>query len=144
MTRTASYCLFVWIAFSSAAAHADFVVRNDQATGEPSGAPQPSVVAGVVADAPHLDPGDREAPTPARPVVARQHLVLGFGDQVPLSFACRQIVPRGVKVSYGPGVDPATPVTWKGGDTWRLVLARTIRPLGLHMVAAGMSLQIRQ
>ena len=97
---------------------------------------------GVVADQPHVDPGDGHA---AGQVASakRPRLVLGFGDQVPLSFACRQIIPRGVRVLYGPGASPDALVDWKGGDVWPLVLGRAIHPLGLHMVAVGTKLTIK-
>lgn len=58
----------------------------------------------------------------------------GFGEQVPLSFAVRQIVPASVKVHYGKTVDQTTPVDWKGGRPWNAVLWSAIHPLGLHLV----------
>jgi hypothetical protein len=97
-----------------------------------------------VADAPRVDRGESGPPTRPRPAAIRPGPIEGFGDRVPLSFACRQIVPRNIEVGYGPGVDPGTPVSWKGGETWRLVLGRAIAPLGLRMVAAGMRLTIEQ
>ncbi len=98
----------------------------------------------MVADEPHVDPGDRQ-PVRARPRPApkpRPRIVQGFGDQVPLAFACKQIVPNAIKVSYGPGADPGMLVTWRGGDTWPHVLADALKPLGLHMVATGTRLEI--
>jgi len=68
--------------------------------------------------------------------------VQGFGEQIPLAFACRQIVPSFVKVSYGPGANPAMIVTWKGGDTWPHVLAAAIKPLGLHIQFSGSTVTI--
>ena len=64
------------------------------------------------------------------------HLVIarGFGDQVPLAFAVRQIVPAAVKVHFAQGVDQTTPVNWKGGRPWNAVLWSAIHPLGLHLV----------
>ena len=58
----------------------------------------------------------------------------GFGEQVPLSFAVRQIVPASVKVHFGKAVDQTTPVNWKGGRPWNAVLWSAIHPLGLHLV----------
>jgi hypothetical protein len=58
----------------------------------------------------------------------------GFGNQVPLSFAVRQIVPRAVKVHFAKGVDPATAVDWNGGRPWNAVLWSAVHPLGLHLV----------
>lgn len=64
------------------------------------------------------------------------HLVLarGFGHQVPLAFAVRQIVPATVKVHFALAVDQTTPVDWKGGRPWNAVLWSAIHPLGLHLV----------
>ena len=133
------------VAMEPPAAYADFVITGAPASqslpaGSLSGAvPGP----GVIADEPHLDPGDRH-PASARPPLIRERpgIVLGFGDQVPLSFACRQIVPASVTVSYGPGADPRMLVTWKGGDTWPHVLSNAIKPLGLRMISSGMRLEI--
>jgi hypothetical protein len=62
---------------------------------------------------------------------------------VALSFACKQIVPTAIQVSYGRGVDAGMLVDWHGGDTWIHVLADAIKPLGLHMVATGTKLEIK-
>lgn len=82
-----------------------------------------------------------DTPHPARPefMVAE-----GFGDQVPLRFAVRQIVPRSVKVTYGPGADPKAAVDWKGGQGWNRVLFRAVKPLGLRLVMTRMAVEIRK
>ena len=67
----------------------------------------------------------------------------GFGDRVPLSFACRQIIPPAVKVTLGPGADPKALVDWKGGDTWNHVLRDAVKPLGLHLVMTTRAVEIR-
>jgi len=73
---------------------------------------------------------------PAKPAIRGPQFAIarGFGNQVPLSFAVRQIVPRDVKVHFGKDVDPATAVDWKGGRPWNAVLWSAIHPLGLHLV----------
>jgi hypothetical protein len=116
------------------AARADFVI---------TGTPPP--VAEAPAAAPSPPPGDRRgdgADTP-RPPPPRFSMAAGFGDQVPLAFACRQIVPRAVRVVYGPGADPRARVDWKGGDTWNHVLAAAVKPLGLRLVMTTMAVEIR-
>ncbi len=134
------------LTLANPAARADFVVKEAPASPNLS-TPSAGVVApgpGVVADEPHLDPGDRQsAPVPRSLIPVRRHIVVGFGDQVPLSFACRQIVPTNIRVSYGPGADPGMLVSWKGGDTWSHVLGSAIKPLGLRMVSSGSRLQIK-
>jgi hypothetical protein len=76
-------------------------------------------------------------------VRAGRRIVMGFGDQVPLSFACRQIVPANIRVSYGAGADPGMLVSWTGGDTWPRVLGSAIKPLGLRMISSGAQIEIK-
>jgi hypothetical protein len=71
-------------------------------------------------------------------------MAYGFGKSVPLAFACRQIVPYAVKITYGPGADQAVLVDWKGGDTWNHVLRDAVEPLGLHLVMTTMAVEIRR
>jgi len=144
MRRLAPTIIVISFPLAFHAARADFVIKSDPVTGNAGGAPPSLVAPGVVADEPHVDPGDRQPAAKPKAAIRQPRLVEGFGDRVPLSFACRQIVPAQIKVSYGPGVDPTTPVTWTGGDPWSLVLERAIKPLGLHTVAAGMTLQITE
>lgn len=66
----------------------------------------------------------------------------GFGDDVPLSFAARQIVPPTVTVRYGLGVDPNAAVSWKGEAPWNRVLATAIRPLRLRLMTSPKSVLI--
>ena len=61
----------------------------------------------------------------------------GFGDQVPLTFAVRQIVPANFQVAYAEGVQPDATVDWKGGEPWRATLADAVRPLGLAVTISG-------
>ena len=142
MRRVAPTIILIFFSLANHSARADFVIRNDPASGKVASASQ--AAAGVVSDEPHIDRGDRRPSRRLKPTVVQPRSVEGFGDRVPLSFACRQIVPAQIRVSYGAGVDPGTPVTWTGGDTWTLVLRRAIEPLGFHMVAAGMTLQIKE
>ena len=74
---------------------------------------------------------DRPARTRA-PARTGPALAQGFGHQVPLAFAVRQIVPASVKVSFGDGIDAEVLlVDWKGGRPWSDVLSSTLRPPGL-------------
>jgi len=63
-------------------------------------------------------------PTPAR----------GFGNQIPLSFAIRQIVPATVKVRFAREADRNALVDWRGGRAWPSVLRDAIRPLGFRAI----------
>lgn len=82
---------------------------------------------------------DEPAPPPPRP---RYSIAHGFGNDVPLSFAAKQIVPTSIRVVYRTGVDPDTRVTWTGGKPWNQTLGAAIRPHGLHMVLIGRTLTI--
>ncbi len=66
----------------------------------------------------------------------------GFGQQVPLAFATRQIVPAGVKTTFGPGVDQTALVDWSGGRPWMDVLRAAVHPLGLHVTVRWMAISI--
>jgi len=63
--------------------------------------------------------------------------ISGFGDQVPLIFAVRQIVPANFQVAYADGVQRDATVDWKGGEPWRATLADAVRPLGLAVTISG-------
>jgi len=66
----------------------------------------------------------------------------GFGRQVPLAFAVRQVVPAGVKTTFGPGVDQAALVDWTGGGPWIGVLRAAVNPLRLHVTVRWMAIFI--
>ena len=119
--------------------NADFAIKNNTQVVSSSTQASPS---GGVADYPPVDL-DHARIAGHTTSTKRPPSTMGFGDQVPLSFACRQIVPQGIRVAFGPGASPDALVDWKGGDPWPLVLARAIRPLGLHMVAVGTKLTIK-
>jgi hypothetical protein len=80
------------------------------------------------------------SPTLRRP--APQPVVAGFGDQVPLSFAVRQIVPARFQVAFGEAVNSNAPVDWKGGKPWRPTLSDAVRPLGLTVSVVGATVTI--
>jgi hypothetical protein len=107
------------LVFLHPAAHADFRI-------------QPSLPSSNIPVAVSASP-------PSRPrfLVAR-----GFGRQVPMSFAIRQIVPHTTVVRFGPAVDSAAPVNWSGGRPWNRVLAAALRPLRLRMTTAAGSVTI--
>lgn len=89
-----------------------------------------------------------ESPTSARRQVARPPampaipVAHGFGTEVPLAFAARQIVPAKINVTFAPGVDHAALVDWKGGRAWVETLQVAVRPLGLRVVVRWMAVSI--
>ncbi|HME25952.1 MAG TPA: hypothetical protein VKI44_32225 [Acetobacteraceae bacterium] len=114
-----------------ACARADFVI-SDPAAPEPAGAS-----AGEPSPHPHRVPARTRS-------VASAGVAQGFGRQVPLSFAVRQIVPPAIHVSYGPDVDTKALVDWSGGALWDQVLRAAIEPLGLRLLIGRGVIELRR
>ena len=106
-------------------ARADFRLQPGTQTAMPAAAEQ-----GPTAETVESSPRLRLALTLSR-------VASGFGQGVPLGFAVRQIVPPGVRVWFGRGVDRTEPVDWTGGQAWNRVLAAAVAPLGLHVTVAS-------
>ena len=128
-------------------AKADFVIKGSP----PAASGSLATTVPPVAMQPIVDPGDPGyKQTTAAPLVQypatsiHWKMAYGFGNNVPLSFACRQIVPQAVKVTFGPGVSPQMIVSWKGGDTWNHVLRNAVTPIGLQLVMTHMAVEIRK
>lgn len=86
---------------------------------------------------PPARPG-RSSPPPAQAVIQ------GYGTDIPLSFAVRQIVPRAFQVVFGPGVERDRTVSWVGGKPWRTALQDAVRPLGLRVEVTGQTARLLQ
>jgi len=69
---------------------------------------------------------------PSAPIMPTRRFAVasGYGHQVPLAFAIKQIVPHGVRVTFAAGVDPSARVDWVGGRAWNKVLATTVAEVG--------------
>jgi hypothetical protein len=67
---------------------------------------------------------------------------MGFGDQIPLSFAVLQIVPARFQVAFGAEVDRDRRVDWKGGKPWQTALSEAIKPFGLNLDVHGLTVTI--
>jgi len=78
-----------------------------------------------------------------RPVRRGPALAVGYGRDVPLEFAVRQITPHWLHVNYSDDVDGQVRVSWHGGKPWNQVLGGVLTPLGLHMKMCGRTLWIR-
>ena len=125
-------CLILATAGLVTPANAEFVMVSQ---------PAAEIDARDPAPAPAANPGRKSlSPTLRRP--APQPVVAGFGDQVPLSFAVRQIVPARFQVAFGETVDSDTPVDWKGGKPRRPTLSDAVRPLGLTVSVVGATVTI--
>ena len=70
-------------------------------------------------------------------VSSRVSLAVGFGRQIPLSFAARQIVPASLPVSFAPDVDQDALVDWSGGRPWNQVITAVVQPLHLRAVVTA-------
>ena len=95
-------------------------------------------------DPTNSSPSGSPAPLGATNQPVHWKMAMGFGRNIPLAFACRQIVPAAVRVTFGTGVDPNLQVSWKGGDTWNHVLRDTVNPLGLHLEMSHMAVAIEK
>lgn len=111
-------------------AHADFTLQ--QAAGAAALTPAPT-------DAQQVEAQEPERTNAATP---RFKTAEGFGRDVPLAVAVKQIVPPGVAVQYGAGVNKAAIVTWNGGRPWNRALASAVRPLGLRMTTGATTVTI--
>jgi len=105
-------------------------------------APTPATIQAPVALAPPESPVVRGG-KPRSPLHTGATIAVGFGRNVPLEFAVRQVAPRWVRVSYGESVDRQVRISWRGGRPWNLVLSGVLTPLGLHMTMSGRTLWIR-
>jgi hypothetical protein len=98
----------------------------------------------LVVPSPDLRSTDAAAPA-TRPHKPQIHVLRspqdpplqGFGHQIPLTFAVRQIVPAHFQVGFAGAVQKDAAVDWKGGDSWRETLADAVRPLGLVITVSG-------
>jgi hypothetical protein len=77
--------------------------------------------------------GATGAPSPLRADPGTS--VEGFGKDVPLGLAVRQIVPQGYSVTYGAGIDRNRRISWQGGADWQTVL-RSVAVGGHHMAVS--------
>ena len=67
----------------------------------------------------------------------------GFGKDIPLAIALRQIVPPQYATVYEGGVDQGKPVTWNGGRPWNDVVSDMLSPRKLHAEWNGTNLMIK-
>lgn len=82
----------------------------------------------------------------AEPIVekkSKMSVVEGFGRDVPLSYALTSIVPAGYGYAFGADVNPALPITWRGGKPWDQVVRDALKShnLFLHVGRQKISIQ---
>lgn len=70
--------------------------------------------------------------------------VEGFGRQIPLSIALRQIAPVEYEFMFEDGIDTGDLVNWEGGKSWKVVLKETLERKDLSFVIQENMISIRQ
>lgn len=76
-------------------------------------------------------------PTTVDAKSGNQSVLDGFGSDIPLYFAVRQIVPEGKAIVFGEGIDQDKIVSWSGGADWLSILKRTATDQGLTVQVDG-------
>jgi hypothetical protein len=64
-------------------------------------------------------------------------VINGFGKQVPLVMALREIVPASYQFAYGQNLGLGRMVDWQGGKAWHDVLLDVLTPMGLTAKESG-------
>lgn len=62
---------------------------------------------------------------------------LGFGTDMPLAFAVRQITPSGITHVFDKDINLGMKVSWNGGKPWNEVVTDMIKPHGLYLRIDG-------
>jgi hypothetical protein len=62
---------------------------------------------------------------------------VGFGKDLPLMIAVKQIVPESFGISIAPGVGDGSNVSWQGGRPWNEALDLALAPQGLQSSVSG-------
>ena len=69
-------------------------------------------------------------------------VIEGFGSDIPLAIALRQVVPPHYAFSFGEGVNAGYLVSWEGGKPWNEVLSEMLDPLQLKASIHGKVLNV--
>jgi len=67
---------------------------------------------------------------------------IGFGSDIPLALAMRQIVPPEYAFSFDPAIDQGARVTWNGGKPWNEVLSDSVSSLGAGIEIQGQTVRV--
>ncbi len=78
----------------------------------------------------------------AAPLAPAYTLVDGFGSDMPLALALRQIVPANYAYSFDKAVNPGERVNWTGGRPWNDVLNDALAPHGLKATIMANSVRV--
>lgn len=72
---------------------------------------------------------------PAQPIQYEQ--VVGFGRDIPLAIALRQIVPPTFAFQFDPAINVGMPISWDGGAPWPETLQTILDPAGIMVDVRG-------
>lgn len=67
---------------------------------------------------------------------------VGFGSDIPLALALRQIVPPEYAYAFDPAVDQGARITWNGGKPWDSVLNDALSQHGLAAVVTDKTVRV--
>ncbi len=120
------------VACTSTVAFANFKYIPASPASDSAAAPAAPVTSSPLGSAPGYPAGGTAMSSPAasQPMSGGE-VISGFGTQVPLVMALREIVPSSYQFAFADGLNLGTLVNWKGGRPWRDVLRSVATPLGL-------------
>lgn len=99
----------------------------------------------VVEELPAPVPASLPAPAPVTspvPTTVSDAVVEGFGKDLPLAMALRDIVPPQYAYSFSPRDIAGVKISWRGGKPWQDVLKDALAPYDLGMSIDGKALAI--
>ena len=73
---------------------------------------------------------------------SKYEIVEGFGSDIPLAIALRQVVPAQYAFSFDKGVNLGALVSWEGGKPWDQILNNMIKPLNVKAVITKKAVHI--
>ena len=130
-----------WNASAQARANEVYVPRS------PMGMPQPIVPQAGMSQvqaapvAPMMSQDDDMMPQQATMMApmgnGQYDIAQGFGKDLPLVMAIRQIVPPQYGFVFDQGINVQNHVSWQGGQPWDIVLQNTLAPLGMQASING-------
>lgn len=82
------------------------------------------------------------ASAPAYAPASAYEQAVGFGSDIPLALAMRQIVPGQYAYVFSAGVDQGARIDWNGGKPWNEVLADAVRPHGLDIAVTDQTVRV--
>jgi hypothetical protein len=158
-----AYAGFQWMAQPEQAPAAQQAASPGYATVAPAATSAPEIVSPVVISGSATDQSSYvlssapAQPAPARPAKEATDLssatltipastanetVRGFGTQIPLALALRQILPVGYNFSIDQNIEVDTPVSYKGGKSWRETIKDMLAPAGMSMREQGAAVTV--